>query len=69
MKLLHEDLAQDTLFLRRFKREAQTLSQLQHPNIVRFYGLDQDDLSAFILMDYVEVLPCAQKSHAVTSSR
>jgi hypothetical protein len=53
-KLLREDLAQDPVFLRRFKREAQTLSRLQHPNIVRFYGLEQDDLLAFILMDFVE---------------
>ena len=54
MKVLREDLAQDRIFLRRFQREAQTLEKLQHPNIVRFYGLDRDGLLAFMLMDYVE---------------
>lgn len=54
MKLLRKDLAQDPIFLRRFRREAQTLEKLKHPNIVRFYGLGQDDLLAYILMDYVE---------------
>ncbi len=36
MKLLLEDLAVDRVFLRRFKREADTLAKLQHPSIVRF---------------------------------
>ena len=53
LKLLKEDLAQDVVFLRRFRREASSLDRLQHPNIVRFYGLEQDDLLAFILMDYI----------------
>jgi formylglycine-generating enzyme required for sulfatase activity len=54
MKLLHEDLAYDLVFLRRFKREADNLARLQHPHIIRFYGLEQDEFMAFMLMDYVE---------------
>ena len=54
MKILHADLAEDRVFLRRFKREAQTLETLQHPNIVRFYGLEQDSDLVYMLMDYVE---------------
>jgi serine/threonine protein kinase len=54
MKVLREDLAEDLVFLRRFRREAQTLARLQHPHIVRFYGLEQDGSLAFMLMDFVE---------------
>jgi len=54
MKLLREDLSEDKVFLRRFQREAQTLSRLQHPNIVRFYRLEQDGLLAYMFMDYIQ---------------
>ena len=54
LKVLRQDLAQDTIFLRRFQREARTLEKLQHPNIVRFYGIETDDLLVFMLMDFIE---------------
>lgn len=54
MKVLHEELALDHTFLRRFKREAETLAHLQHPNIVRFHGLEQVERTSFILMDFVD---------------
>jgi len=54
MKILYADMAENKVFLRRFKREAQTLETLQHPNIVRFYGLEKSDGLVFLLMEYVE---------------
>ena len=54
VKVLREDLAEDIVFLRRFEREAKNLTRLQHPNIVRCYGLVQEGHTAFMLMDYID---------------
>jgi serine/threonine-protein kinase len=54
MKLLHPELAFDKVALRRFRREAKTLAKISHPNIVRFFGLEEDNDHVFILMDYVD---------------
>lgn len=54
LKLLRQDLAEDRVFVRRFQREAQTLEKLQHPNIVRFYGIDHDMFRVFMLMEYIQ---------------
>jgi len=49
MKMLNEDLSIDRVLFRRFRRKAQTLSKLQHPRIVRFYGLEK---TVYMLLDY-----------------
>ncbi len=54
MKVLNEDRAEDKVFLRRFEREARVLSELQHPHIVRCYGMERDGGIVYILMDYIE---------------
>lgn len=54
MKVLKADLAEDREFLRRFKGEGNKLAKLQHPNIVRFFGLEQDGPIVFMLMQYID---------------
>jgi serine/threonine protein kinase len=54
MKVLHADLAEDTLFVKRFQREAEALQSLAHPHIVPFYGLYQAEDFAFLLEAYID---------------
>jgi serine/threonine protein kinase len=55
LKFISGELAQDTTFLRRFRREAQAAIELRHPNIVEVADLDQaEDGSPYIAMEYVD---------------
>jgi serine/threonine-protein kinase len=54
MKVLHADLAEDPSVFKRFKREADSLEKLAHPNIVPFYGLHQAQDIAFLLEGYID---------------
>ena len=54
VKILHESHADNRNFTARFKREAENLARLGHPNIIRLYGLEQEGFQAFMLMDYVD---------------
>ena len=54
MKVLHSELAEDPAVFKRFKREANALKRLSHPNIVQFYGLYQSEGMAFIVQSFVD---------------
>lgn len=54
MKVLHTDLAEDPSIFKRFKREANALKKLAHPNIVPFYGLYQSQDIIFLLERFIE---------------
>jgi serine/threonine protein kinase len=54
MKVLSADLAEDPSMLKRFKREAQALKNLNHPNIVPFYGLFAEDDLYFLLELFID---------------
>ena len=60
-KVLLKSLALDRVFMRRFAREAQSLSRLQHPHIVRYYGFFQQDKLAVMLLDYIDGMTLQEK--------
>ena len=54
LKFLSQDLAGDPDATRRFRREAQTLAGLNHPNICTVYEVAEHEGSVFIAMERVD---------------
>jgi len=54
IKVLPPGVAQDAERLSRFKREAQVLASLNHPNIAAIYGLDEANGTTFLVLEIVE---------------
>ncbi|MQA77751.1 MAG: Stk1 family PASTA domain-containing Ser/Thr kinase [Streptosporangiales bacterium] len=58
VKTLRTDLARDPTFQARFRREAQSAAQLNHPAVVAVYDTGEDHLNGvaapYIVMEYVE---------------
>jgi serine/threonine protein kinase len=54
IKLLPSTLASDAERLSRFRREAQMLAALNHPNIAQVYGLEESGETRCIVMELVE---------------
>jgi len=54
IKLLPDAANQDVTARRRFVKEAQAASSLNHPNIVTIYAIEEADDLDFIVMEYVE---------------
>jgi serine/threonine protein kinase len=54
IKVLPEAVASDTERLARFRREAEVLASLNHPNIAQIYGLEDSDDTHALVMELVE---------------
>jgi eukaryotic-like serine/threonine-protein kinase len=57
LKLLPPEVAHDPERLARFQREAKSLAQLDHPNIVTIYSVEECDGVHFLTMQLVEGQP------------
>jgi hypothetical protein len=51
LKLLRPEIAADAAAVKRITKDAQALMALQHPNIVRLLGFDQEEALAFLLVE------------------
>jgi serine/threonine protein kinase len=54
IKVLPAEVAQDSQRLARFRREAQLLAALNHPNIASIYGLEEAEGKPFLALELVE---------------
>ncbi len=54
IKILKEELATNSDFLRRFRNEAKAITLLSHPNIVEVFDVSFGDRLQYIVMEYID---------------
>jgi serine/threonine-protein kinase len=54
IKVLHEQFTQDEEYVERFRREARSVAQLSHPNIVTVIDRGEEGGRQYIVFEYVE---------------
>lgn len=54
IKVMHSHLAEDENFITRFRREAQSVGNLRHPNIVQVIDFDVQDDEHYMVMEYIQ---------------
>jgi len=54
LKILHDHYSDDSEFVERFKREARTVAQLSHPNIVTVIDRGEAGGRQFIVFEYID---------------
>lgn len=54
VKILRPEYTCDGDFVKRFRREAQAVASLSHPNIVSIYDVGQEDEVYYLVMEYIE---------------
>ena len=68
LKVLPETLAKDAERIARFRREAQVLASLNHPNIATIYGLEESNGHCALVMELVEGPTLADKIRVAQGS-
>ncbi|QIM19690.1 serine/threonine protein kinase [Leucobacter coleopterorum] len=53
VKVMHEHLAEDDNFTRRFEQEARSAARLSHPNLVNVFDQGQDLGRTYLVMEYL----------------
>ena len=53
VKLLHQALAEDEAFLRRFRAEAQAAAALNHPHVLAVYDWGDDEREPYLITEYL----------------
>ena len=54
IKILRDQLDKDNKFLNRFRKEAQAVAKLSHPNIVNIYDVAESGGLHYLVMEYVD---------------
>jgi eukaryotic-like serine/threonine-protein kinase len=54
IKVLPPARVDDSSYLARFRREAEAVAQLDHPNIVRAFDIDQEGNTHYFVMEYID---------------
>jgi tetratricopeptide (TPR) repeat protein len=54
LKMIRPDVRDDAEYLSRFRREAETVARLQHPNIVQIYEIDEHGGLPYFALEFVE---------------
>lgn len=63
LKRMRSDARQGSDELARFRREAEIVARLHHPNIVQIHDVGEHDGQPFLALEYVEGLSLAKKLH------
>ncbi|HEX2381992.1 MAG TPA: PASTA domain-containing protein [Acidimicrobiales bacterium] len=53
VKVLHQGLADDEAFIRRFRAEAHSAAALNHPNVLSVYDWGEDDREPYLVTEYL----------------
>lgn len=61
IKLMHPFLADEEGFRERFRREAQSVARLRHPNIVQMYDFEAEGETTYMVMEFIKGPSLKQK--------